>query len=221
MGTGAPATAMYASPMVLIFSRPCRSAIWSNRRNSSSSAAANSSGDDRAPCSVDPTASAKTTVTWSKLWAIRAAGGGLELLDDGLRQDVQQQAVGSLPLLVDLALAQEHLSREPFQSIGGQPAQDPERDQVEGREHPGHVDDVLRRERVRKVGGDADHRDQHDEDEPEPQQGVGERRDQDDADVAVLGGQRQDVRDVVDPHQERRRRDDDRHPLPDAPEEAA
>ena len=127
------------------------------------------------------------------------AGGRLELLDDGLRQDVQQQAVGSLPLLVELTLAQEQLPREPFQSIGRQPSQDPERDQVEGRQQPAHVDDVARRERVREVCGDADDRDQHDQQEPKPQERVGERRDQDDADVAILGRQRQDVRDVVDP----------------------
>ena len=39
-----PATAMYASPIVLIFSRPCRSAISSKWLKSSSRASANASG---------------------------------------------------------------------------------------------------------------------------------------------------------------------------------
>ena len=63
MGVGAPATAMYASPIVLIFSRPCRVAIASKWLKSSSRASANASGEDRAACSVDPTASAKNTLT--------------------------------------------------------------------------------------------------------------------------------------------------------------
>ena len=72
LGTGAPATAMYASPIVLIFSRPCRSASSSNQRKRSSSAAANSSGEERAACSVDPTASTKMTLTSSNASAIRS-----------------------------------------------------------------------------------------------------------------------------------------------------
>src|SRR6059058_2649899 len=50
-GLGAPATAMYASPTVLIFSSPKRSASASNRVNRSSRADTRTPGGVRAACS--------------------------------------------------------------------------------------------------------------------------------------------------------------------------
>ena len=78
-------------------------------------------------------------------------GGVLELLDHGLRQDVQQQAVRPRAFLVQFALAQEELAREPFHPVRGERAQHPERDEIQGREHRAHGGDVLGREGVREI----------------------------------------------------------------------
>ena len=68
-----------------------------------------------------------------------SAGRGLELLDDRLGQHVEEEPVGPRPFLVELTCAEEQLSSEPFRPIGGQPAQQAERDQVEHRQHQTHV----------------------------------------------------------------------------------
>ena len=66
-----PATTMYASPIVLIFSRPCCSASLSNELNSSFSIVTRASGLVRCAISVKPTMSANSTVTASKRSTIR------------------------------------------------------------------------------------------------------------------------------------------------------
>ena len=66
------------------------------------------------------------------------AGRDLELIDDDLRQDVQEQTVGSLALLVELTLPQEQRSRKPLHPMRSQAAQEPEQDEVERRQHPAH-----------------------------------------------------------------------------------
>lgn len=76
-GSGAPATAIYASPTVLLFSIPTRSANSSNRVNTSSSTTTNSCGAMREACSVNLTRSAKRTVTLSMRSAICAASGAV------------------------------------------------------------------------------------------------------------------------------------------------
>jgi hypothetical protein len=114
---------------------------------------------------------------------------------------------------------QEQRSPEPLHAMRGQAAQEPERDEVERRQHAAHGRDVPSREGVWQVRADADQRDQQDQDEPQPQQRVGERGDQDDPDVPVLRGQRLDLRGVVHPRDDRRRGDGDRDPFPDPAEE--
>ena len=79
------------------------------------------------------------------------AGRDLELVDDDLRQDVQEQAVGSQALLVELTLLQEQRSREPLHPMRSQAAEEPERDEIERRQHAAHRRDVLSGEGVRQV----------------------------------------------------------------------
>ena len=101
-----------------------------------------------AACWVDPTASTKIADhLLERLRAIRPAGR-LELVDDDLRQDVQEQAVGPQALLVELTLAQEQRSRKPLHPMRGQAAQEPERDEIERRQHPAHRRDVPRGEKA-------------------------------------------------------------------------
>ncbi len=64
---------MYASPIVLIFSRPCCSASRSNTLNSSSSIVTSFSGDVVDDSFVNPTMSANSTVTASKRSTITSA----------------------------------------------------------------------------------------------------------------------------------------------------
>ena len=120
-GSGAPATAMYASPTVLIFSMPNRSANPSNRVNTSSSTTTSSRGSMRAACSVNRTRSAKSTVTGSSPSAIWTSSGSESLacsrstIEPGSvlrsRSSARRRAPFQLPL------AQEHQARVPLQPV--------------------------------------------------------------------------------------------------------
>ena len=117
---------MYASPIVFTFSRPCRWAILVEPaeqlvqgmgeliRRRASGLLGGFDRVDEDHCHLferlrDP-----------------PAGRDLELVDDDLRQDVEEQAVGSQALLIELTLLQEQRSRESLHPMRSQAAQEPE-----------------------------------------------------------------------------------------------
>ena len=207
---------MYASPTVLIFSIPTRSATSSNRVNTSSSTTTSSCGAMRDACSVNLTRSANSTVTCSRPSAICASCGArvarLEPVDDRTRQRVAEQVVRPPARAIQLPLPQEDQTLVPLQAVPRRHPDDGDRYEErigEPKLPDGVVDDPVAHDVVVRDDHDA-----HDRRVRERQaaEDVAEHEDHHQACVRPFGGSDGDEHPMRRP-QPRVEQQDERHPL--------